>query len=136
MNDTPPFSPFATQPPPAPMFDPADAGQAPAGKKTRKKRAPNKVTKAPKQAHKPRHDIAKQVKTLGADSLLPPNKMATKRKARVTRAPKFDLGALQAFAGLKAEDATMLASFVAGLSLVNKKSRAKIMEALAKVFAC
>ena len=130
MNDTPTFSPFATQtPPPVPMFE---GETATPGKKTRKKRS----AKSDKVTRKPRHNIAEQVKKLGADNLLPAHgNTPTKRKARVTRAPKFELGALQAFAGLKAEDAKLLANLVAGLSTVNKKSRAKIVAALAKVFA-
>lgn len=134
MSDTPVFSPFATQPPPAPMF-PADAGQAPAGKKTRKKRAPNKVAKAPKQARKPRHDIAKQVKTLGADSLLPPNKMATKRAPRKPRRTMIPIGILPALGGLQEAETSMLMSIIGNMQEVPKKSRTKIVAALAKVFA-
>lgn len=135
MNDTPPFSPFATQPPPAPMF-PADAGQAPTGKKTRKKRGSSKVAKALKQARKPRHNIAKQVKTLGADSLLPPNKMVTKRKARVTRAFTVDITtAFVAMAGMKEADAAAMEKVTHIIANCPKKSRAKIVAALAKVFA-
>lgn len=132
MNDTPPFSPFATQPPPAPMF-PADP--AIAGKKTRKKRGP-KVTKAPKQARKPRHDIAKQVKTLGADSLLPPNKMITKRKPRKPQALKIDpMIVFEAAVGLGLEDVAGVAQLIEEIQKFPKKSRTKIVAALAKVFA-
>jgi hypothetical protein len=121
MNDTPTFSPFATQTPPPTTFDPADAGQAP--KKTRKKREPNKIGKPVKETRRAKAGAV-------ADPPVP-----TRKRARVTRSPKFELGALQAFAGLKAEDAKLLTNLVAGLSTVNKKSRAKIVAALAKVFA-
>jgi hypothetical protein len=127
MNDTPTFSPFATQPPPT-TFDPADAGQAP----TRKKRVAkiNKITGKP--AKETRRTKAGAIREYGAVADPP---VPTRKRARVTRSPKFELGALQAFAGLKAEDAKLLTNLVAGLSTVNKKSRAKIVAALAKVFA-
>jgi hypothetical protein len=119
MNDTPTFSPFATQPPPVPMFE----GETAAPKKRRGK---NK-----KGGRKPKLAVVD-----GNPERSPtPAKAPTKRKARVTRAPKFELGALQAFAGLKSEDAKLLTNLVAGLSAVNRKSRAKIVAALAKVFA-
>jgi hypothetical protein len=121
MNDTPTFSPFATQtPPPAPMFE----GETAVPKKGRGKANP--AARGKKGGRKPK---------LVHPSVLSSEPAPTKRKARVTRAPKFELGALQAFAGLKAEDAKLLTNLVAGLSTVNKKSRAKIVAALAKVFA-
>jgi hypothetical protein len=119
MNDQPAFSPFATQPPPAPMFDLADTGQAPKKGRGRKKHRVAAEMRATKKA---------------AEPASPRLQTPTKRKARVTRPPKFELGALQAFAGLKEADAKLLANLVAGLSTVNKKSRAKIVAALGKVF--
>jgi hypothetical protein len=119
MNDTPTFSPFATQtPPPVPMFE----GETAVPKKGRGKN--KKGGRKPKLLDDGKSPVR----------LVPPA-TPTKRKARVTRAPKFELGALQAFAGLKAEDAKLLTNLVAGLSTVNKKSRAKIVAALAKVFS-
>jgi hypothetical protein len=123
MNDTPTFSPFATTQP-APMFD----GE------TAPKRGRRKGTKP---GRKPRHDIAEQVRVLGADSLLPPGhtKVPTKRKTRVARPVKFELDMLMAFQGLKADDFKLTMQLVQALQGVNKKSRAKIVAALAKVFA-
>jgi hypothetical protein len=126
MNNTPTFSPFATQtPPPVPMFE----GETAASKKGRGKANP--AARGRKGGRKPKLAVVD-----GNPERSPtPAKAPTKRKARVTRSPKFELGALQAFAGLKAEDAKLLTNLVAGLSTVNKKSRVKIVAALAKVFA-
>lgn len=121
MNDQPAasFSPFSPSPPPTPMFEGEVAGKKPRKKRTKKAEA--------KPARKPR---ASNVTTSAPTE----PKVPTRKRARVTRAPKFELGAFQAFAGLKEQDAKLLANLVAGLSTVNKKSRAKIVAALGKVF--
>jgi hypothetical protein len=127
MNDTPPFSPFATQPPPAPMFDSANAEQAP---KTRKGRKP----KAAKQAKAPRKKREPKLAAVRIETSSEPTK-PTKRKARTTRAPTIGLSAMMAFIGLTEEDFKLTMQLAEALQGVPKKSRARIVTALGKVFA-
>lgn len=134
MNDTPAFSPFATQPPPNALGTGALFEQE--APKTRKSRKP-KTAKSAKATRKPKHDIAKQVKALGADSLLPPDKVPTRKRAvKQPRAPKFTLfEALQVTRGLADEDCGLFSDLVHRIETAPKSARARIVAALAKVFA-
>lgn len=127
MNDTPPFSPFATQPPPAPMFDAAGAAQVP-GKKTRKKRAA-------KVAKPTRKQKTAKVVTLQGAALDKALATPAKRKARKTRPVTISMSSLPSLVGLSADDAVLLMSIIGNMQEAPKKSRTKIVAALAKVFA-
>ncbi len=132
MNDTAPFSPFSPSPPPLP--------QAPTviepGRKPRrgKKAAVAKPARKPRKA-KDKHNLAEQVKALGADSLLPPEKTPARRKARKPRPTMIPIGILPALAGLAEAETSGLMTIIASLQELPKKSRHKIVAALGQVFA-
>jgi hypothetical protein len=112
-----------------------------AGKKPRKKRVAKAAPQLPAgrqvkpRKAKPKHDLAAQVKTLGADSLLPPEKVPTRRRARLPRPTMIPIGVLPALGGLAEAETSILMSIIDGLQYAPKKSRAKIVAALGKVFA-
>lgn len=105
-----------------------------AGKKPRKARAKKAMAAKParKPRTKPKHDLAAQVETLGADSLLPP---AQKRKARKPRPFTINItAAFAAMVGMNKADAEALEAVTHIIAECPKKSRAKIVVALGKVF--
>lgn len=118
MSDQP-FSPFSPSPPPKPMFDPAQE----TGKKPRKKRTA-KAVKAPKR-----------VKASAAPAEVVPQAVPTRKRARKPRPTMIPIGILPALAGLQDAEASMLMSIIGNLQEAPKKSRAKIVAALGKVFA-
>ncbi len=135
MSDTAPFSPFSPAPPPKPMFEGETAKPA---KKTGRKKPPKvaKPARKPRKA-KDRHNLAEQVKVLGADSLLPPEKVPTrKRAAKQPRAAKFTLfEALQVTRGLADEDCGLFSKLLNQLEAASKPARVRIVAALGKVFS-
>ncbi len=129
MSDTAPFSPFSPTPPPLPAAKPL---AIPGAKRRKAKTA--KPARKPRKA-KDKHNLAEQVRVLGADSLLPPEKAPARRKARKPRPTMIPIGILPALAGLAEAETSMLMSIIGNLQDVPKKSRLKIVAALGKVFA-
>ena len=142
MTDIPaPFSPFTSGPPPAPTSPAGGQVFEQPGKKPRKpakgrgKKPAKGRAKPTRKGRKPKNNLAAQVATLGADSLLPPEKVPTRRKARKPRPTMIPIGILPALGGLQEVETSMLMSIIGNMQDVPKKSRAKIVAALAKAFA-
>jgi len=123
MNDTPTFSPFATQPPPVPMFE----GETAVPKKRRGKANP--ASRGRKGGSKPKLVHPSVISS-------EPAKAPTKRKARKPQALKIDpMIVFEAAIGLGLNDVSGIARIMEEIQKFPKKSRAKIVAALAKVFA-
>lgn len=140
MNTTAPQNPFVPAPPP---FQPLAAETSLAATERPKRRAgrPAKAVKAKKVKKPPRHNLAAQVATLGADSLLPPTKKPRKpRVAKKAKAPRASAGKLgineivSATVGLKAEEAKALLAVVSRLGDLSKGGKVKVTAALGKLF--
>lgn len=109
MNDQPaPFSPFSPTPPPV---DPAAQG-----------------TPTKKRGRKP--SVKKEVKLAAVKEAPVP----TRKRARKQGRTMIPIGVLPALAGLQELETSMLMSIIGNLQEVPKKSRAKIVAALGKVF--
>lgn len=130
MNAQPaaPFSPFSPSPPPTPMFE----GEV-TGKKPRKARAKKAAPQLPAGRQvKPRKAKTGTIREEGT-VVNPP--VPTRRRARKPRPTMIPIGVLPALAGLAEAETSMLMSIIGNMQELPKKSRAKIVAALGKVFA-
>lgn len=66
--------------------------------------------------------------------MTPEQKRRSPRKAKQTRPLMVPIGFLPELGGMKSEDASLLMSLIGNLQTTNKRSRAKIVAALGKLF--
>jgi hypothetical protein len=122
------FGGFTPSPPPDPSA---------AGKKPRKKRGARRSTITGIVAGGSTGTVTPI--TAGSDNNVSNVSIGTRpKRARKTGTPRptvIPIGILPVLAGLKEDDATVLMSVVDSLQCASKKSRGRIVAALAKIFA-